>query len=318
MAFLKFSASFFLLFLLFSLFSVISRGDNDDDDSASMAKLASALQPLPQNWSTNSSSSYCQWLGVKCDSSMHVLQINLNAKNLYGSLPSEFPPLPSLHVHHISMNKLTGSLPSLTKLPLLKKLYLNKNKFKTIPPGFFQGLTGNLQVLNLGDNPFLGTWMIPLEFSKFRNLTAFSAYSSNLEGSIPDIFGSLGALTNLRLHLNNLTGSLPPSFSKSKIKYLNLRMQKVGLTGTIDVLSNMTCLSRVRLQYNRLTGSIPDLSNCETLETLDLQYNNFIGVFPWPLISHPSLKVISVNKNRLQGRCPSITVTKYVSLFANN
>ncbi|KAE8724450.1 G-type lectin S-receptor-like serine/threonine-protein kinase [Hibiscus syriacus] len=319
MAFLKFSASVFLLFLLFSLLSVISRCDNDDDDSASMAKLASALQPLPQNWSTNSSSSYCEWPGVKCDSSMHVLQINLNAKNLYGSLPSEFPPFPSLQILRLSMNKLTGSLPSLTKLPLLKELHLNKNKFKTIPPGFFQGLSGNLQVLILGDNPFLGTWMIPLEFSKFRNLTAFYAYSTNLEGYIPDIFDSLSALTNLSLHLNNLTGSLPPSFSKSKIKYLNLHMQKDGLTGTIDVLSNMTCLSRVRLQYNRLTGSIPDLSNCKTLETLDLQYNNLTGVFPPSLISHPRLEVISVNDNRLQGRCPSsIIVMKYASILDNN
>ncbi|TYH13557.1 hypothetical protein ES288_A06G147900v1 [Gossypium darwinii] len=173
-------------------------------------------------------------------------------------------------------------------------------------------------LLMLGGNPFLSTWMIPLELTKLGNLTAFSAYNTNLGGSIPDIFCSL-ALTNLSLHDNNLTGSLPPSFSRSQIKDLQLQNQQVGLTGTIDLLSSMTSLYSVNLGFNQFTGPIPDLSNCKSLELLDLRNNNLTGVFPRSLASHPSLVVIFFDDNKLQGPFPIyMFLHKFASVDNNN
>ncbi|KAK8349429.1 hypothetical protein V6Z12_A06G140400 [Gossypium hirsutum] len=273
---------------------------------------------LPWTWSTNSSSSYCEWTYVKCDSSKHVLEIDLQARTLSGSLPSQFPHFPFLQVLDLSKNKLTGSLPSLNKLPFLKRLYLNINNFTRIPPGFFQGLSSSLQLLMLGGNPFLSTWMIPLELTKLGNLTVFSAYNTNLGGSIPDIFCSL-ALTNLSLHDNNMTGSLPPSFSRSQIKDLQLQNQQVGLTGTIDLLSSMTSLYGVNLGFNQFTGPILDLSNCKSLELLDLRNNNLTRVFPRSLASHPSLVVIFFDDNKLQGPFPIyMFLHKFASVDNNN
>ncbi|KAE8714938.1 hypothetical protein F3Y22_tig00110187pilonHSYRG00288 [Hibiscus syriacus] len=304
--------------------------------------MTTTTTPLP--WaslrSTNSSSSCCEWHGVKCAISMHVIEIDLDDRALRGSLLSEFPPFPYLQVRRLSRNKLTGSLPRLNKLPLLKKLYLMKNKFKTIPPGFFQGLSNNLQVLMLAQNPFLGTWTTPLELSKFHNLRVLSAYNTNLEGSIPDIFDSL-ALTSLGLEENNLTGSLPPSLWISQIQELFLFDQKVGLTGTIDILSNMNSLSTVALGNNKFTGTIPDLSNCKSLlifalgysqftgtipdlsncrglRLLELRYNYFTGVVPQSLGSYMSLEFIFADHNMLQGPFPSFMLIKFSMILYNN
>ncbi|XWS15643.1 hypothetical protein CRYUN_Cryun34aG0019200 [Craigia yunnanensis] len=306
----------FLLFLVCSLLSIASRAD-DDDDSASMAKLAAALYPLPQTWSTNSSSSYCERQGVNCNGSRQVVQIDLHSMTLQRSLPSKFRPFPILQVLYLSENSFTGSLPSLDELPLLKELHLNQNKFTRIPPGFFLGLSRDLQVLNISDNPFRASWRIPIEFTRFRSLASFYAYNTNLEGSIPDIFDFL-ALTNLSLHYNNLTGSLPASLGRSQIKELWLNNQKLGLTGPIDLLSNMTSLSKVWLANNQFSGVIPDLSSCKSLEEIHLQYNHLTGLFPHSLASHPSLKDISVNDNKLQGLFPYFIVTKMNASIINN
>ncbi|XVF27760.1 hypothetical protein REPUB_Repub14bG0136500 [Reevesia pubescens] len=297
------------------LFLVFSRAD--DDDSASMAKLAAALHPLPRTWSTNSPSSYCEWQGVNCHGHRHVFEIDLNSMSLHGSLPSQFPPFPLLGVLYLSQNSFTGSIPSLDKLPLLKELHLDQNKFTRIPPGFFQGLSRYLQVLILHDNPFLATWRIPMAFSRFGALRTFSAYNTNLTGSIPEIFDSL-ALTHLSLHHNNLTGSLPVSLGSSQIKDLWLHNQKLGLTGPIDILSNMTSLSKVGLEFNQFSGAIPDLSNCKGLEILTLQYNHLTGIIPQSLASHPSLKTIALNDNKLQGPFPSFLLTKMNASLINN
>ncbi|OMO76619.1 hypothetical protein CCACVL1_15528 [Corchorus capsularis] len=284
-----------------------------------MAKLAAALHPLPPTWSINSSSSYCEWHGVTCHSSGYVSKINLTSKSLHGHLPSKFPPFPLLRVLDFSNNSFTGSFPSLEKIPLLEELFLDDNNFTRIPLGFFQELSSHLQVLILANNPSLAPWRIPISFTRFKSLTQFFAHETNLMGSIPDIFHSV-PLMYLSLFNNNLTGNLPASLGGSKVIHFWLQNQKIGLTGPIDVLSNMTHLTQVILNGNRFSGPIPDLSNCKSLLLLLLHYNHLAGVIPQSLASLPNLKYVYMNDNQLQGPMPSFLLAKIMdgSLINNN
>ena len=99
-------------------------------------------------------------------------------------------------------------------------------------------------------------------------------------GSLPEMFGSLLSLQTLLLSNNNLTGVLPNFFVGSKVATLHLNDQHYGLSGTIEVLSNMTDLSEVWLQGNLFEGPIPDMSHCNILKDLDLSDNRLTGVVP--------------------------------------
>lgn len=148
------------------------------------------------------------------------------------------------------------------------------------------------------------------------SLVTLSAGSSNLVGSLPDIFDSFPSLKDLQLAYNNLTGPLPKSFGGSGIQNLGLNNQVNGLSGTIDVLSSMTQLSQVWLHKNQFTGPIPDLSKCTNLFDLQLHDNQFTGLVPGSLMSLPSLKNISLDNNELQGPFPAFGTT--VTMVTNN
>ncbi|CAI0555891.1 unnamed protein product [Linum tenue] len=290
-----------LIFLTANVLFLISTAAADD--SAAMLKLAAALSPTPTGWSTTSSSSYCNWEGIKCDSSNRVISINLAKQGISGTLPDELSTLTQLQTLSLQQNLLSGSIPSLPNLSFLQQLYLSSNNFTSIPPTFFHGLT-SLQIFSISDNLDLSPWPIPLDLNQSSSLTTFEASNAQISGPIPDIFSSLPSLQNLRLSYNNLTSSLPNSFSSSGIQNLWLNNQLMGLSGPIDVLSSMASLKQVWLHKNQFTGPIPDLSKCENLFDLQLRDNQFTGVIPPGILSLPALLNISLSNNKLQGPKP--------------
>jgi hypothetical protein len=161
-----------------------------------------------------------------------------------------------------------------------------------------------LQILTLTQNVDLVPWSIATELTQATSLVTFYASNANIIGSLPDIFGSLPSLQDLRLSYNNLTGPLPKSFGGSGIKNLWLNNQLTGLSGNIDVLSSMTQLYQAWLHKNQFTGPIPDLSNCTSLFDLQLRDNQFTGLIPASLMSISSLRNVSLDNNELQGPYP--------------
>ncbi|XP_042066515.1 receptor-like kinase TMK4 [Salvia splendens] len=285
------------LLILLSLLSLTA-----SDDSAAMSKLLSSLSPAPHGWS--SSAQFCTWNNVNCDSTnSFVTNINLDSASISGTLPPEINQLSKLQSFAVQKNSLSGALPSFENMTSLQQILLDDNQFSSISDNFLAGLT-NLQVFSISENKALASWQIPAYLSDSSNLVKFYASNASISGVIPDIFGSFLNLQDLRLSYNNLTGSLPGSFSGSEIRNLWLNNQDLGLSGTIDVLSDMSQLSQVWLHANAFTGGIPDLSNCPNLFDLQLRDNRFTGVVPPSLVNLPSLLNITLQNNKLQGPCP--------------
>ncbi|XP_031111834.1 receptor-like kinase TMK4 [Ipomoea triloba] len=291
------SIFFFCLLLLFSLVSLSFSGD-----ATVMSKLFAAISPAPSGWSI--SKDHCTWTNVECAKSTgSVVSINLDSQSISGEIPSELKHLTSLRSLSVQNNFLSGRLPSFANMSNLEQLYLDNNKFSSIPSGFVLGVP-NLKTFSISENGNLGPWQIPSYLIGSTNLNVFHASNASITGAIPDFFDSFPNLQNLRLSYNNLTGPLPWSIGRSKIQNLWLDNQKQGLSGTIDVISSMTQLSQLWLQGNAFTGPIPDLSKCLNLFDLQLGDNQLTGVVPVSLTGHPNLENITLQNNKLQGPMP--------------
>ncbi|PIN22690.1 Serine/threonine protein kinase [Handroanthus impetiginosus] len=281
-----------------------------------MLKLLSSLSPAPSGWSSNTH--FCKWNNVTCDStSSFVTAINLYNAGVSGTLPPELNQLSQLQFLALQKNSLTGTLPSFENLTSLKQIFLHNNDFTSVPNNFLLGLT-SLRTFSINENINLGPWEIPSYLTESTNLVIFHAGNASITGIIPDIFGSFPKLEYLRLPHNNLSGSLPGSFSGSKIQYLWLNNQRVGLSGRIDVLANMTQLAQVWLHANMFSGAIPDLSNCKNLFDLQLMDNRLTGVLPPSLMSLPKLLNITLQNNKLQGPYPQFPRTISVTVGNTN
>ncbi|KAL3020356.1 hypothetical protein AAZX31_05G139900 [Glycine max] len=272
------------------------------DDAAVMSNFLISLTPPPSGWSQTTP--FCQWKGIQCDSSRHVTSISLASQSLTGTLPSDLNSLSQLRTLSLQDNSLSGTLPSLSNLSFLQTAYLNRNNFTSVPPSAFSSLT-SLQTLSLGSNPTLQPWSFPTDLTSSVNLIDLDLATVTLTGPLPDIFDKFTSLQHLRLSYNNLTGNLPASFAVAdNIATLWLNNQAAGLSGTLQVLSNMTALKQAWLNKNQFTGSLPDLSQCKALSDLQLRDNQLTGVVPASLTSLPSLKKVSLDNNELQGPVP--------------
>ncbi|XP_061373026.1 receptor-like kinase TMK4 [Gastrolobium bilobum] len=272
------------------------------DDAAVMSKLLKSLTPAPSGWSP--ATPFCQWEGIKCDSSNRVITISISSLSLAGTLPSDLNSLSQLTSLSLQDNALSGPIPSLANLSALETAFLGRNNFTSVPAGAFAGLT-SLRRLSLGNNPNLVPWTIPSELTQSPNLNNLELGTASIAGDLPDFFDKLPSLQSVRLSYNNLTGGLPNSLAASSIVNLWLNNQDNGLTGTIEVLSKMTQLSQVWLHKNQLTGPIPDLSECNNLFDLQLRDNQLTGVVPSSLMGLLSLKNVSLDNNELQGPVPA-------------
>ncbi|KAI8021331.1 Receptor protein kinase TMK1 [Camellia lanceoleosa] len=164
----------------------------------------------------------------------------------------------------------------------------------------------SLHGVYLDYNPF-SPWRIPESLQNASALQVFSASAANIIGNIPEFFGGFVNLGSLHLAFNNLNGGLPGSFSGSSIQSLWLNGQQgisSKLNGSIGVIQNMTRLNQVWLHSNSFSGPLLELSGLIGLQNFSVRDNRITGLVPMSLVNLPSLKVVNLTNNLLQGPTP--------------
>ncbi|KAJ0972410.1 hypothetical protein J5N97_020369 [Dioscorea zingiberensis] len=208
-------------------------------DATAMASIAQSLIGVPTSWVPGSDPCDPKWELVSCMGG-RVISLNLANKSLSGVLSQSINDLNALTAIHLQNNNISGPIPSLTSLSNLQMLYLDFNTFTSIQDDFFSGLN-SIMIISLDYNP-LAVWSISDEAYVCSNLQRFTAMNTNLNGSIPEIFGSFSALQSLRLSNNDLTGTIPQ-----------------GLAG-------LKQLQLLDLSNNDLHGKVPNFSPNVTLK----------------------------------------------------
>ncbi|KAL5720189.1 non-specific serine/threonine protein kinase [Ranunculus cassubicifolius] len=161
-----------------------------------------------------------------------------------------------------------------------------------------------LRTLLLGYNSFHGG--LPEEFGRLFRLENIRLTNNSLTGTIPVNITLCSNLKNLLLDGNDLIGRVPTELgSLSKLLVLTLGRNK--LTGGIPPsLGNLTSIKTLYLHANGLDGSIPTvLGNLKSLELLRLAENKFSGMFPSSLYNISTMESIIVNQNELVGNLPT-------------
>lgn len=284
------------------------------DDASVMVVLRDGLSNSESlGWS---GSDPCQWKHVVCSADKRVTRIQVGRQGLQGTLPSSLGNLTELEHLELHWNNFSGPLPSLKGLSSLQVLMLSNNQFSSIPDDFFSGLS-SLQSVEIDNNPF-SAWEIPQSLKTASGLQNFSANSANITGTIPDFVGpaAFPGLVNLHLAFNALVGGLPSSLAGSLIQslWVNGQMSEENLSGTIDVIQNMTSLKEVWLHSNAFSGPLPDFSGLKDLQRLSLRDNLFTGVVPLSLVNLGSLEVVNLTNNLLQGPVPEFKKSVTVDL----
>ncbi|KAF6168540.1 hypothetical protein GIB67_005152 [Kingdonia uniflora] len=298
------------------LASILHYGESQGTsvDTPLMLTLKKSLNP-PSNMGWLDSDP-CKWDHVGCSNDNRVTRIQIGNQGLTGTLPSGLNGLSELERLELQGNSITGPLPTLNGMSSLQALLLSGNNFSEIPVDLFAGLS-SLQVVEL-DKISFAPWEIPESLRNATTLQNFSANSANIKGNIPDIFGgdSFPSLIELHLAFNKLEGGLPASFSGSTIQslWLNGQQSTNKLTGTVEVLGNMTSLTEVWLQSNKFLGPLPDFVGLLDLWSLSLRDNQFTGPVPLSLVSLKSLKIVNITNNMLQGPVPKFDASVAVDM----
>ncbi|KAL4598621.1 hypothetical protein ACB092_11G071300 [Castanea dentata] len=267
-------------------------------------------------------------------------KIDLSYCNFNGSIPNSVANLTQLVYFSMSSNYFTGPIPSFSMAKNLTVIDLSDNHLTgQIPLSLF--FLPSLQELYLDFNHFSG------QFHEFSNVSSFLLKalvldSNYLEGPIPISIFQLQGLQTLGLSSNNFNGSLQLNVIQRLRNLLILGLSNNNLSieynGNNSSLSSFPQMISLYLASSRLKTFPEFLRNQANLEYLDLSDNQIHGEIPnwlWklplnyvnlscnylegPLHNLPSMNVLDLHSNELQGQLPTLLpFFLYLDLSMNN
>jgi hypothetical protein len=181
---------------------------------------------------------------------LHTLHLSFN--KISGALPDKLGDCRALINLWVKGNKVTGRLPdSVALLPELEYLDLHANEMSGPLPTIWN--TPKLKIVRAEDNRISGE--LPAQLLRQPLLEEFFMHNNELTGTIPTTLSA-----NLRAVLlanNKLSGPVPEQFGGLK-KLTDLRLNRNQLSGSIPAsLLGAASLQVLRLDHNRLVGAIP-------------------------------------------------------------
>ena len=119
------------------------------------------------------------WEGVITNSSGSVTALDLPGNNLSGTLPAALGSLTSLITLDLSNNRLSRTIPNLSRLTSLRTLNLGGNQVSGTIPDWLSSLT-SLRTLNLRDNRLTGS--LPEDWDALNQLDVLYLDDNQLRG----------------------------------------------------------------------------------------------------------------------------------------
>ncbi|XP_011037777.1 PREDICTED: receptor-like protein 12 [Populus euphratica] len=245
--------------------------------------------PKVQSWKLDGNGSdCCLWDGVECDEdSGHVIELDLNASCLYGSIDSNISLFLLVQLRKLNLaNNDFGSsqIPSALDISFpVPDTFANLSSLRAITL-INCGLQGkfpeavlqlpNLQYLDMRHNPGL-TGPLPASIGRIHSLESLMICSCNFSGVIPFSVGNLSKLSKLVLGNYSFYGQIPFS------------------------IGNLTELFYIRFALNKFQGFIPDsIFALKNLEYLNFQPNNLSGMIEIEkFLTLRSLKILYLSRN---------------------
>ncbi|KAI5065324.1 hypothetical protein GOP47_0020019 [Adiantum capillus-veneris] len=257
-----------------------------------------------------SSSDYCKWSGVICDS-MSITKIDLRGRGLSSPLPTIICSLPNLTELVLQRNSYNESFPQEIFVDCgrrLQVLDLSYNHFwGDLPDVGWSNLSG-LVHLDLGHNSFSGQFpaSIGIELPRLQFL---NIWSNGFTGLIPKELGNLTEILNLTMSWNPYTLSgqeLPQELGNLK-KLVWFTCAACHLVGGLPTwLSKLESIEYLDLSQNQLSGTLPeDIFGWPRIQKLELYFNSFTGWIPSTISQLTSLTELDLSCNFLEGPIPA-------------
>lgn len=181
---------------------------------------------------------------------LHTLHLSFN--KITSQLPDGLGQCRALRNLWIKGNKVTGRLPdSVATLPELEYLDLHANDMSGPLPTNWN--TPKLKIFRAEDNRISGE--LPAQLLAQPSLEEFFVHNNDLSGKLPTTLSP--KLRAVLMANNHLSGPIPEEFGMLK-KLTDLRLNRNQLTGSIPKsFATTPSLQVLRLDNNRLVGPVP-------------------------------------------------------------